>query len=98
LRGHIGMIIRNPYFTIGEKVLIQSKVQPQFNGEYHIESIQYYMNGHVNSEGTEIPPGYYYYIAETLHQWSEASLKKIHTGTGGSYKDMISGLKGNILK
>ena len=91
------MQIRGPYFAVGEKVILESKVQPEFNGEYYIEEVMYYTPGYVTDDGSDIAPGFYYFIRETNLQWKESALKKIHTGTGESWDKMLIELNSNNI-
>ena len=91
------MQIRGPYFSVGEKVILDSKVQPEFNGEYYIDEVTYYTPGHTLPDGSEIASGFYYHIRETNSHWKESALRKIHTGTGESWDKMLTELNSNNI-
>lgn len=86
---------RQPYFQVGEEVILQSKHFPQVNGDYIIEDLCW-MENHVSSAtGEKLPSMCVYSLINCDGQWAESALKKKYPPSSQGFNELISSIKQN---
>ncbi len=86
---------RQPYFQVGEEVILQSKHFPQVNGDYIIEDLEW-MENHVSSAtGEKLPSMFVYSLINCDGQWAEFVLKKKYPPSSQGFNELISSVKQN---
>lgn len=99
--------MKHPLFSVGEKVLLQSKSRPDCNGEYIVEAIvgpgtQYFdrrVNHTVLLEYENDKIGYLLnksfdsWIDKFEIKWSESALRKKHKPSQFTFDQLISEIK-----
>jgi hypothetical protein len=95
----------NPYFKIGEEVILQSKNLPNLNGEYVVEEV--FLDGDVvySSPKHRITSGGIAYTlfkdirmevlsdGEYRRGWAQSALRKKHPPSDDNFEEMMSKLK-----
>ena len=95
----------NPYFKIGEEVILQSKDLPHLNGEYVVEEVL--LDGDVvysSPNNTVTNRGITYTLfkdirvkvlsdGECRRGWAQSALRKKHPPSDDSFEEMMSKLK-----
>ena len=94
----------NPYFSVGEEVILQSKDEPQLNGEYVVEAV--FDEGETASTSPGKTwvnvNGYGYFLEGEYHThpdsdcprvlWTESALRKKHKPSTDSFTEMMSNI------
>lgn len=82
-----------PYFSIGEEVVVQSSFSPEHNGEDIIESMMY---GTVTLKDDTTYEGWLYITEQQTDKtlsYIEPSLRKKHKPSDESFHSLMSSLK-----
>jgi len=91
----------NPYFSVGEEVILASIKRPEFNGDHIVEKV--FADGDAvfeNRDNIYLSDGTAYYL-EGLHcentegyrlTWAQKTLRKKHKPSTDSFTEMMSNI------
>lgn len=93
--------MNNPYFSIGEEVILVSKDAPHLNGDYTVERVLQKGDTLTSTDGnigivSEL--GYSIGVAFTRYDsWCQSALRKKHKPSDESFTNMISNLNKELV-
>ena len=78
-----------PYFQVGEEVILYSKMSPELNGEYTVISAKQTTG---DMGGVKVDAPYWAYrLTESDNLWAQVALRKKHT-PGDDFQSLIHSL------
>lgn len=100
----------NPYFSVGEEVILQSKDSPELNGEYVVEAVFGEGDTCSRTAGRRWinKNGYGYFLEGECHMapdsecprvvWRESALRKKHKPSTDSFTEMMSNINEKVTQ
>ncbi len=89
-------------FITGELVILQSKSEPNKNGEYYVNDVKLTPRCRINNSDGEILKDVYIYSLDDVESesgwWLEDALRKRHTGSDFSFTELMEGLKSPVTE
>ncbi len=86
---------RQPYFQVGEEVILQSEFAPQDNGECVVEWLAFRKGPVQTSFGDFVPSTFVYVLSNRTGIWLESALRKKYPPASQGFSELISSIKQN---
>lgn len=86
---------RQPYFQVGEEVILQSKHFPEANGIYIVEGLHWAENHVSSGTGKDLPNMFVYNLSGCKGQWVESALRKKYPPSSQGFSEIMKILKQN---
>lgn len=85
--------MKQPLFSVGEDIILQSIDYPSSNGSQLIEQIRFIEDPIRDTTLEDLPPSFAYKLINLDGWWAEKVLKKIHKPSQFSFDQLISEIK-----